>query len=1049
MSRRLVAVLALTGVIALAVVLFLQRSKAPRPRTTTDAEAAASTAESPVARGRLVPAPTQVGSGALSLRGRVVQGGRPVAGAIVVATRGESGDSLSARECECDNKCGQRLLDCGCGEAAQQLVELVTTRLGEVVPVAEATSAADGTFELTGLEPGDVALWGEHGRTAVGLLPSVAAGREDVELVLSEGRSLRGVVVDEDDKPLSGVALTAVHKGESRFFDVLSDVSGAFTIGPVPAGAYRIVASDRTHLAEQEDYPEGDDEGRIVLADPRTVSGRVLLGEKPAVGARVELSGEHREESATTGADGAFTFTVLRPGEYEILATLDALGGSVSVSLEERAPHNVELVLEALGSLVGTVRDEGGAPIADAAVHLAIRGPRDLERKTTTGPDGTYRLPLLRGRWSLAVSHDGHLPFSDWLNVLAGETAERDVVLKASSVVAGVVVDGEGNGIANATVHLGPDSAATTKKDGSFSVGGAPGPVTLRVRHEQFLEVEQKATAPSRDLRVVLLRGAALEGVVLDADGKPVALVNVASLPETEGGMRGWKYSKSDQQGRFVLKGLQPGPLMVSATSSSDGARVEKRVVVDERERGFVELRFPKAGEISGVVVDTKGAAVASVAVLEQTRGDVALVGGHPGAPRTTTGPDGRFVLTTTSASAALVADPMQFLDNAPVQAKQGDRDVRIVVRRRAGVRGRVVDEQRRPVPSFTVDMREVKAQDGVFHHPVDKGFASPLAVGADGYAMELRPVVPRAGEEIDLGDIVLKRGRVVRGVVLDAETGAPVAGARVVRNPGVAPEHLGDFVRDADPDAVSQADGRFVLANLPESDASVGVMHDDYGPATAPIRAGDSTPTIRLKRGVLLLGRVLDAAGQGVRSVQVIAMLGRESEVWSGSDASGEFRFAGLAPGSWQLTTLGGPDIDPVTVEVPATGTVRVELKERRGGATLRVRLVAPDQADARAGVHLYRGSVSDASLTDPSLLARLVPGDTKVGFAVFSAISPGPHTLLVSAYPSRTDLATRASMRYLLRPVNVTPGEQTIDVVVNPAEMKEFRPSVADSDE
>src|SRR5437763_1089713 len=77
----------------------------------------------------LLTAPTPPSQGTLSIRGRVTNAaGGPVAGASVTATSGAGDDVLSGMTCACDNSCGEKLLSCGCGESAHQLVELVKDR---------------------------------------------------------------------------------------------------------------------------------------------------------------------------------------------------------------------------------------------------------------------------------------------------------------------------------------------------------------------------------------------------------------------------------------------------------------------------------------------------------------------------------------------------------------------------------------------------------------------------------------------------------------------------------------------------------------------------------------------------------------------------------------------------------------------------------------------------------------------------------------------------------------------------------------------------------
>lgn len=105
-------------------------------------------------------------SGELRIVGRVVDAKGPVSDAIVTATAGTGADVLSNMDCQCDMHCGQKLLECGCGESASQLEALVSAREGEAPPVASATTGEDGSFVLEGLAAADVTRGPKRAREA-------------------------------------------------------------------------------------------------------------------------------------------------------------------------------------------------------------------------------------------------------------------------------------------------------------------------------------------------------------------------------------------------------------------------------------------------------------------------------------------------------------------------------------------------------------------------------------------------------------------------------------------------------------------------------------------------------------------------------------------------------------------------------------------------------------------------------------------------------------------------------------------------------------------
>ncbi len=185
-----------------------------------------------------------------------------------------------------------------------------------------------------------------------------------------------------------------------------------------------------------------------------------------------------------------------------------------------------------------------------------------------------------------------------------------------------------------------------------------------------------------------------------------------------------------------------------------------------------------------------------------------------------------------------------------------------------------------------------------------DDGGGSPprayVHVRADGWA----PLTERLASQPDLSrplDLRLVRGTRVEGIVVDAESGAPVAGAEVVawsderradaptspslRDRGRPPGELGR--------SVSGEDGRFVFRNMPTGGRN---PHGSWangrrGPMLGGVAAraegyligGDELPVaqdgdvidvaIRLWRGATITGRVVDGAGAPLPRARVFEL--------------------------------------------------------------------------------------------------------------------------------------------------------------------------------
>jgi RNA polymerase sigma factor (sigma-70 family) len=169
---------------------------------------------------------------------------------------------------------------------------------------------------------------------------------------------------------------------------------------------------------------------------------------------------------------------------------------------------------------------------------------------------------------------------------------------------------------------------------------------------------------------------------------------------------------------------------------------------------------------------------------------------------------------------------------------------------------------------------------------------------------IEVRPAGLRAPEwkRVDLAagkgqrvEIEVETGRAVRGVVRDAESGQPVAGARLDTSWTMR-------------DAVSTADdGTFELRGLGARE-TLRVSASGYAEQVQLLGAGseDLKVEIALSAGAVILGRIVDSAGLPVRDCYVAACVsqmlsnGSNETFWcAGSVASdGRFRIEGLAFG-------------------------------------------------------------------------------------------------------------------------------------------------------
>lgn len=427
-------------------------------------------------------------------------------------------------------------------------------QIGEdlVQPVAEVTSAADGSFDF-GMRPAAqftvTAQADNHAAVSITVQTADPHSKTDqLVLVLGDCRSrMSGTISDA-----SGGGISKAHLSID-LASTDSDTSGhyALCLAPregldVPTAFVRLEADGYGTTMERvvvtgelhQDFvmvPESVLVGRVVTADDHPVAGARVIAEPDAI----EIPHHLTSNWAESDGDGHFRITGLAPGKFHVSATARTLGSSVPVVAIARATttsKELRIVVSPLARVSGRVV-MSDAPVAGARVVAAHPGPG--------APSGPSAFSQSDGTFTL----DG-VPFG--------------------------------------TVAF---SAAP------FSVNT---PKTLDVKGAQIegvvLDVAKLAT----------LRGHVLR------KGKPVAGAEVEYMPPTPPAMT----VKTDVEGAYVLEGLPAGTGRVLGWSVDAKAfTTAKSVHLEAGEDRTQDLDLDLAGEVKGTVVDEAGTPVAGVYV--------------------------------------------------------------------------------------------------------------------------------------------------------------------------------------------------------------------------------------------------------------------------------------------------------------------------------------------------------------------------------------------------------------------------------------------------
>lgn len=254
---------------------------------------------------------------------------------------------------------------------------------------------------------------------------------------------------------------------------------------------------------------------------------------------------------------------------------------------------------------------------------------------------------------------------------------------------------------------------------------------------------------------------------------------------------------------------------------------------------------------------------------------------------------------------------------------------------------------------------------------------------------------------------------------MVDAETGAPVAGAGVTpRRAGTpfVPRPLRDELAEAP--THSDAGGRFEVVGV-VAGLALRVAARGYGSRSIGVGVDEVSVTVRLARGGRIEVRARDAAGAALRGLELALTRvpagedGPEPMGLGTTDAEGRFTASDLAAGTYlvkpQPFKPRVPGLSGRQVTVAAGETTIVDLRARADGARLVVTLGGAGDEGVVAvlapGDHTGVRRLSDAIRA----FGTEIVGDSSGRRYTFERLEPGRYTLLLLGLGEREGMLTR----------------------------------------
>ncbi|ATB50761.1 carboxypeptidase regulatory-like domain-containing protein [Corallococcus macrosporus] len=697
------------------------------------------------------------------------------------------------------------------------------------------------------------------------------------------------------------------------------------------------------------------------------------------------------EEAAETTSDarGHFTFTRLAPGRYALTAEAPGFSRRTLRLLQVPRASDVVVGLWGASTLEGFVVDARGQPVANAEV-TAAGGSSPV--RATTGEGGGFALEVNAGTWFVSARHGdqpGRVPGP--LSVAPGETLRGLVVtLGAASGLAGSVSSVDGAPVGGAVLVAAPAGGegelgrAASHADGTWRMDLPAGDYDVTVRAEgmtgrvvEAVVVDVGAYTPV-DVRLEPAT-AALEGLVVDAEGQPLEGAQVRASPESFSGVA--RTALTDAQGAWRLEGLEAGRTSVGARREGSKRWTSRLETLKAGAVTRVDFTLADSGSVWGQVTRASGGPLTEPALVH------AVPRGGSGAASTETDARGRFQLELPAGVYQLVALPPQtpaiyfHLESDPFVTVPSGSAVRqdLTLKDDPVLSGVVLEPSGVPSPlaivaaiqggDFPVTRKERADEAGQFTLPPRPRGAQPLALVAHNAGRVGR----LSGAHEDQAPLTVRlepaatlRGRVVAG------SGAPPDGfvLELHEANGEALPWAGAW-----PTTRRFAGSTFLLPDAPGQALKVTVRTEDgrTGEAQVSLRPGGSADVeVPLTGGVASIsGRAVWSRGGGPApgvAVFLDKAVGGRPEAFTGQD--GRFRLGDVRPGIHTVRLLPpegrvetrtvkvaeaeAADVGDVTVSPrrATPGTLGAGFSEDRGHVAFA--WLTPDGPAARAGVNV-----------------------------------------------------------------------------------------------
>lgn len=563
-----------------------------------------------------------------------------------------------------------------------------------IVAPMEVVTDANGCYRLGQLPAGgDVALrverpgfvdsWARFRASEEVRSEAAATCGEVDDIELLRAGSIVGVVVDQERRPVPGVAVTwqrlqsSVRGGGPSRPVAVSATDGSFEVSGLPAGDYELSARRYGYVTTivggivvvsgeltqtQIEFTAVSD---VLPLDVQVLDPRGMP--RPDTSVRVNLQANNRPTSTpspqqrVTGADGRVRFPSAAAGVYSISGS-----GGAMAHVGWQGPFRLDSTLPPVvlhtrppaasrASVSGSLLDADGGGVTAALVQLRGGGWRASEFQAITEVGGRFRFDNVPvGSYLLKATRAGLPEVLHRAPIVVASTGVQDLLVEVprASTIEGRIeglragedlargVSASASEVLTDGVQQYVQTSGSGDADGNFRIHNLiPGEWIVRAETSAGRSVEAKVQIeqPGQTVEVTLrlASGFTLTGTV-QWRGEPPAHGRVwISGPDLSG-----HWVDFDPEGVFEVRDLSPGRYQIGAGDTGLGG--SRGQTVDLQGDRHIEIRV-RGGAVSGMVVDADTGDVVAGANLSTNPRPILASHGHAQFHRTDR--DGRFAV--------------------------------------------------------------------------------------------------------------------------------------------------------------------------------------------------------------------------------------------------------------------------------------------------------------------------------------------------------------------------------------------------------------------